>query len=553
VERDLAGFSSGVIVHPRGLVLSDGDAGLVWTREAGRSGKSWSDDVEVRLVGIPGARPLRARVVARDRDIDVSLLEIRPPPAEPLPYVPLGRSEALRVGQIVLALGTTFDERGVTPPTLTAGLVSAFTWTGPGAAGSYRSILTSAAVNQGVNGGPLIDLAGRLVGTISTYLDPEPDEPHPYLGKAVPIDLVRTTLGARPEMAEVLAAGEPDALPDDGPARALERTFHAAGLAAWPAVVSLEIERRHPVRRETLLEDEVVSLPRWTGPVTGIVADREGHIVTSLYNVTNVGDRARPTWNAPTGAGWEAGLADIEGAVVHDGSGQRIAAAFTGVDLRLGIAVFTVADDVAALPPPLVPAPEPAARRGRFVLALGNPYGAQRPPQPLLTMGILSKLHAQTAPSAWRGQWQTDAAGLDTNAGGPVVDVEGRVLGMLTLWHPARHGRGSGVAFVIPWPAIAEAIPRVAAGRGPRLGILGVYFGAGSRPVVSRTVPDGAAARAGLRAGDRLLQLDGNEVPTTTEARNVLLNRYEGEAVRVRVQRGAATIDLDVELAARDD
>ena len=552
VASERAGFSSGVLVHPRGLVLSDGDAGLVWVTVDGRVTKSWSDDVVVRLVGQRGSAARTGRVVARDHDRDTSLIELVDGGTTPLPFVPIGVSADARVGDFALALGTTFDDEGVTPPTLTAGLISALSKMPEGEAGGpWRSIFTSAAINQGVNGGPLIDLAGRLVGTVSTYLDPEPDEPHPYLGKAVPIDLIRATFAAHSQMDEIVAAVDEAPAIDKGPAGALESTVHAAALAAWPSVVSLDVKRRAPVRGDTLLDESVVTLPRWRGPVTAFVADSEGHLVTSLHNLTNLADRARPTWRPPEGADHDSGLADIEGATVHLGGGRSVAARFLGHDIKRGVGVFVVDQDADQLPPPLQAAPEGALARGRFVLALGNPYGGERPDAPLLTMGVLGKRHADRAPTAWRGQWQTDAAVLDTNAGGPAVDLEGHVLGLLHLWHPARHGRGSGIAFVVPWSDVQQAVAGVLAGTAPVPGVFGVWFANAPAVLVSRTLEGGAAASAGVRVGDRLTALDGQEVSTPGEARNVLLQRYAGETVTATVRRGDQVLEIDVVLEAR--
>ncbi|MGE0192248.1 MAG: trypsin-like peptidase domain-containing protein [Planctomycetota bacterium] len=548
-----AGFSSGVLVHPRGLVLSDGDAGLVWVTVAGRVTKSWSDDVVVRLVGQPGAASRRGRVVARNRDIDASLIELVDAGDTPLPYVPIGTGAEARVGDFALALGTTFDDEGVTPPTLTAGLISALAENAAGdASGPWRTIYTSAAINQGVNGGPLISLTGRLVGTVSTYLDPEPDEPHPYLGKVVPIDVVRAAFAELAPMDEVVAVAAVAPAIDKGPAGALESTVRAAAHAAWPSVVSLEVKRRAPVRGETLLEESVVTLPRWGGPVTAVVADADGHVVTSLHNLTNLADRARPTWRPPEGADHMSGLADIEGATVWLAEGVSLPARFVGHDLKRGVGLFVVEHGADQLPPPLAAASGEALTRGRFVLALGNPYGAERPRAPLLTMGVLGKRHDDRAPAAWRGQWQTDAAVLDTSAGGPAVDLEGKVLGLLHLWHPARHGRGSGIAFIVPWSDVREAVAGIAAGTAPQPGVFGVWFANAPTALVSRTLEGGPAAAAGVRVGDRVMALDGQDVTSPGEARAVLLQRFAGETVTATIRRGEQVLTIDVVLAARE-
>ncbi len=552
-RSDRAGFSSGVLVHPRGLILSDGDAGLVWEMVDGRLVKSWQDQVTVRLVGMEGAPSRAGVVIARDRDVDSSLIELREVGPKPYPFVPLGRSADLRVGDFALALGTTFDDEGITPPTLTAGLVSAITARTSGGLDEERLwIFTSAAINQGVNGGPLIDLEGRLVGTVSTYLDPEPDEPHPYLGKAVPVDRLRATFASRPEMADVIAVATDVPARDAGVAGAMESAMHRAAMRAWPSVVSLEVKRSAPVRGETLLDDAVVTLPRWTGPITAYVADDRGHLVTSLHNLTNLADRARPTWTPPPGADHETGLKHVLGATAHLADGRSVAAQFVGYDVRSGIGVFALDPSAVPHPQPLVPAGTTALRRGRFVLVVGNPYGASRPPQPLLTMGVLGKVHDARTAAPWRGQWQTDAAVLDTSAGGPALDVEGHVLGLSHLWHPARHGRGSGIAFIVPQADVERALADVLAGRTAAPGVFGVWFAPGPHAIVSRTLPNSAAAAAGVAAGDRIVALDGLPIATSADARNLLLQRYAGEEVTASIERGGTVREVNVVLTPRE-
>lgn len=550
VSQRRAGFSSGAIVHPSGLVLSDGDAGLVWRPGSQRS---WQDRCEIRLLQDGRQRVFEARVIVRDRDVDTTLLRIVDPPAD-LPFVALGHSHTLAVGDYVLAVGTAFDESGVAPPTVTAGVVATF----DAAAGAKRTsqdasfLYMTAAVNQGVNGGPVVDLAGRLVGTVSTYLDPKPDEPHAYLGRVVPIDRVREVLARHPEASAIDFAvpGAIERIPEAG--RALERTVRAAARRAWPAVASLTVQRRNPVRSETLLEDRIGFLPRFNGPVTGFLVGRDGLVVTSLYNVTNVAERVRPLWMPPDGADLTTGLADVLSATVHLGDGRSLAARYVGHDLRTGIALFRIdaPSSGAALPAGIAPAPAQAAERGRLVVALGHPYGPDRPADPLLVTGVLGKWHGDRAGEAWRGQWQTDAPGLDANVGGPALDLEGRLLGMMTIWHPARHGRGSGVAFIVPWSAIDAAIAGAATGNGSTKGILGVQFGAGRRPVLTHILGGRPGAAAGLLVGDRVLHIDDIETDTVADARSILAHRYAGEVVRLGIQRGNQRLEIAVTLDA---
>ena len=553
VAPERAGFSSGVVIHERGLILSDGDAGLVWEGDGDQPVRSWRSRVEVRMSreGEDAPRVYEARVLFRNRDLDASLLEVLAPPKESLPFVRLGVSDSVRVGDFALALGTAFEEHGCAPTTVTAGLISSLDIR-PEADSKHHVIYTSAAINQGVNGGPVVGLDGRLLGIVSTYLDPEPDERHPFLGRVVPIDRIMRAV------VNVSASAElPDAtaLPRAASAgRALEDTFLAAARQTWPSVVSIKVHRRAPLRRETLLEERQVLVPRYEGPVTGFFVDEAGTVLTSLYNLSNLAERVRPLWTPPPGATVAEGLADIEGATVHAPDGKQYTATYLGHDLRLGVAAFRIRPtrEDAALPVRLLaPAKTADLRAGRFVLALGNPYAHERPEDPLLTMGVLSKHHPKSTPAPWRGQWQTDAPGIDTNVGGPVVDLDGQLLGMLTVWHPARHGRGSGVAFVVPWHEIEQALPALLRDEGPKPGLLGVTFERRQAAVIASVNQPSAAATAGVRPGDRLVEIDGVPVPTIVEARRLLASRFAGERCVLIVRRGGSRITLESVLGAK--
>jgi S1-C subfamily serine protease len=211
----------------------------------------------------------------------------------------------------------------------------------------------------------------------------------------------------------------------------------------------------------------------------------------------------------------------------------------------------------ADLPPgralvPLEPAPLEAFEEGRFVLAVGNPYGAGPRAEPLLTMGMLSRRHPDDAAGPWRGAWQTDAAVFDSNAGGAAVDLEGRLLGLFTLWYPARHGRSSGIAFVVPWSKILAAVPALRAGRGPVAGFLGVKFAAGREPRLEEVLPGTAAERAGLLAGDRIRRIDREVTDAVEDVIVVLGFRCSGDRVDVTVERAGALTTLLVRLGDRE-
>lgn len=135
--------------------------------------------IRVRLVD---GREYDARVVAADASTDVALIRIEPARGETLPVAALGDSDALQVGDWVLALGNPLG----LDFTVTAGIVSAKGRSLGQAASSLQSFIqTDAAINPGNSGGPLIDLFGRVVGINTAISGPR----FVGYGFAVPIDL----------------------------------------------------------------------------------------------------------------------------------------------------------------------------------------------------------------------------------------------------------------------------------------------------------------------------------------------------------------------------
>src|SRR5437867_11808552 len=137
-----ASLGSGVIVSSSGYVLTNHHV-----VEA-------ADEIEVALAD---GKRLLAKVVGNDPETDLAVLRLD---AQNLPAISFGSSDALRVGDVVLAIGNPF---GV-GPTVTSGIVSALGRTGLGINTFENFIQTDAAINPGNSGGALVDAAGNLIG-----------------------------------------------------------------------------------------------------------------------------------------------------------------------------------------------------------------------------------------------------------------------------------------------------------------------------------------------------------------------------------------------------
>jgi serine protease Do len=161
-------LGSGFIVDPQGHVVTN--AHVI----------DGADTVKVKLAD---DREYRAKVVGKDDRLDVAVLQLESAPHD-LPVGSLGASDALRVGEYVVAIGNPFGLGN----TVTMGIVSAKGRTI--GAGPYDDFIqTDASINPGNSGGPLFNLLGQVVG-INTAINPQGKG----IGFAIPIDAVKAVL-----------------------------------------------------------------------------------------------------------------------------------------------------------------------------------------------------------------------------------------------------------------------------------------------------------------------------------------------------------------------
>ena len=205
---------------------------------------------------------------------------------------------------------------------------------------------------------------------------------------------------------------------------------------------------------------------------------------------------------------------------------RRLPARLAGRDLRLRVVALEV-EGLERGGPPLDPA-DPAAP-GRLCLALGASFG-----EPTATFGMVS------AVDRFQGRaYQVDAYADAANFGGPCLDVEGKLLGLM-VHVDDRLGERSGVAFAIPIQRVQAILPRLQAGevlepawlggRVPRLG--------GGEGVTLRSVASsGPLARAGLRARDVIVSLGGRPTPTRRAFRDAQLDLVAGQRVELEFLR----------------
>src|SRR5437762_10623004 len=165
-----ASLGSGVIVSTSGYVLTN------------RHVVEAADEIEVTLAD---GKKLLAKVVGNDPDTDLAVLRVD---SENLPAITFGSSETLRVGDVVLAIGSPFGFS----QTVTSGIVSALGRTGLGINTFENFIQTDAAVNPGNSGGALIDASGNLIGINSVIYSQSGGSQG--IGFAIPVSIAKDVL-----------------------------------------------------------------------------------------------------------------------------------------------------------------------------------------------------------------------------------------------------------------------------------------------------------------------------------------------------------------------
>jgi serine protease Do len=195
---------------------------------------------------------------------------------------------------------------------------------------------------------------------------------------------------------------------------------------------------------------------------------------------------------------------------------------------------------------------------GDWVLAIGSPFGFEQ----TATQGIVSAKGRSLPGDSYVPFIQTDAAVNPGNSGGPLFDAGGRVIGINSQIY-SRSGGFQGLAFAIPVDVALRVKDQIVAkGRvdHARLGVtlqdlsapLAESFGldAPSGALVASVGKDSAAAKAGLKAGDVIVAVDGQQVQTAGDVSSRVGMAAPGEKLQLKVWRDKSAQEISVALGA---
>jgi len=266
-----------------------------------------------------------------------------------------------------------------------------------------------------------------------------------------------------------------------------------------------------------------------TGPTTGLIVSADGYIISSAFNFVQ-----KP--------------ASI--LVTLPGSGnERLAAKIVARDQARMLVLLKV-NTSKKLPVP-VAVPRKEMVTGQWTIAVGRTFKSERPS---MSVGILSASNR-----IWGKAVQTDAKVSPANYGGPLIDVQGRVLGVLAPFSPQATNEiagaewyDSGIGFASPLEDVFAHLDTMKKGIDLKKGILGIALKGSdiySLPALIAAVPGKSpAAEAGLQAGDTVIEVDGQKIVRQAQLKHALGKKYAGDTVHIVVKRDGRNVEADITL-----
>jgi serine protease Do len=340
----------------------------------------------------------------------------------------------------------------------------------------------------------------------------------------------------------VLAASAEESPPELEPAapalRELEQAFRGVVAEVTPSVVGIRVHRRWFTAGPASAQDSPLVLQQTiivNG--SGTIVREDGSILTNEHVIQ--------------------AASDIE-VMLHDG--RVLPARVVAADARSDLAILRVpATGLAAIEM----CDWDSLTRGQWSISIGNPYGLGADGQLSVSVGVVANLGrrlpglGENDDRLYTDMIQTTAAINPGNSGGPLLNLRGQLIGVITAMHTRTAG-DEGVGFAIPMnPAKRRIVERLLEGQAIEYAYLGLSVrgrhaaaagsaDAGDEVVVEAVDPDGPAARAGVREGDRVLAFEGRPVSGSAELLERVLGACVGRPVALRLKRAAKVITVEV-------
>ncbi len=325
------------------------------------------------------------------------------------------------------------------------------------------------------------------------------------------------------------------------PLAGLSRAYQMVSQRVAPSVV--HIETRKPKNAGNALENmsDLFGAPRDSrrderNQGSGVIVSPEGHVVTNMHVVNGYDE-----------------------VIVNMNDGRHLAAKVLGVDRLTDLAILKIDAEG------LIPAEwgdSDGLEEGALVWAVGSPFGFQHS----ITSGIVSaKNRGGQAGTPYQDFLQTDAAVNPGNSGGPLVDSEGRIVGINTMIvGPAFQG----ISLAIPSNVVRRVCDRLLADGHVNRGWLGIALeqltpelgqrlglqqsgGALVTKLVLQPGKTSPAELAGLRPRDVIVEWDGVPVDTTSQLSRAIAETPIGKTVSLVVVRDGVRLEQQIAIGQR--
>ncbi|WP_454688051.1 S1C family serine protease [Achromobacter aloeverae] len=352
------------------------------------------------------------------------------------------------------------------------------------------------------------------------------------------------SLGGR--AAPTAPAAEPQTATPEPAKPAPPLSFARAVARAAPAVVNVYTAKHVdvpliPMPSDPALRDLLGQLPgasrrhESTSLGSGVIV-RAGYVLTN-YHVVEAADAI------------EVALAD----------GRETAAQVVGADPETDLAVLKLPAQFGETPVATLGS-DGGLKVGDIVLAIGNPFGVGQ----TTTQGIVSALgRNRLGLNTYENFIQTDAAINPGNSGGALIDATGDVVGINTAIY-SQSGGSLGIGFAVPIDTARAVMEEIIRSGQVKRGWLGVEpqdltpelarafrLSGNSGVIIAGVMRDGPAGRGGLRVGDIVRSIDGNEVQNTTSMLAMIALLPPGQEVIVTVLRNGRLVNLKVKIGVR--
>ncbi|WML91907.1 Do family serine endopeptidase [Thiothrix lacustris] len=305
-----------------------------------------------------------------------------------------------------------------------------------------------------------------------------------------------------------------------------------------PSVVNIATEGHQPAS-DSLMSDPFFKrffgdAPSGEGQINGtgsgvIIHAQRGHVLTNAHVVEN---------------------ADAIHVTLKDG--RKYLADVVGVDPRADLAVLQIPSDHLTA---MRFGDSDRLRVGDFVVAIGNPYSIGQ----TVTSGIISALHRNPGISEYENFIQTDAPINLGNSGGPLVNLQGELIGINTAILGDQGGGSLGIGFAVPINTAAGVITQIVQYGKVERGQLGVEvqdldaamardFGMKSNvgAIISQVIAGSPAEKAGIQTGDIITKLNEKNVSNAVDVKNMIGDLRVGSAVQMTILRAGRPKNIKV-------